>query len=400
MTVVMPGESGGTIGRPDDAKELLDRARELVPLLRANAPQTERDMRPVADNLEALRKAGLFRLTTPVRYGGHDLSLPDLLKIIFEVGRGCASTGWIVANDAASTSFTLTFPEAALDDMYAGNPDVLVLSTSNLSGAKAVRVDGGHTISGRFPWSSGSEFSDWVFMGPVFVFDGEQPGALMFGLVPIDQVTVEKTWSCAGMSGTGTHTIVATDLFIPDYRTLVYDLSGENQPGEDDRGTDVIKGSLQSLAALVGAAQGALDTTREILAKGRPITFTTYTSSADSPAVQLRFAEAAHLIDTAVLHMLHAGEALDGIDPAAPVPWVERSRVRAHMASALGRAREGVDKLLDVAGASGFALSNPLQRYWRDLNVGSRHNSLNAPIIFEDYSRALLDIRPSVTWIH
>jgi alkylation response protein AidB-like acyl-CoA dehydrogenase len=395
------GQSADLRHRSGDANELLDRARELVPALRANAERTERDLRPAPENLQALRAAGMFRLTTPPQYGGYELGLPALLKIIFEVGRGCASTGWIVANDAASTTFTRPFSDAARKDVFGDNPDALVLSTSNLTGSKAERVDGGYTISGRFPWSSGCEFSDWVFMGPVLVFEGsEQPTALVFGLLPVNDVSVELTWNCAGMAGTGTHTIVAADLFVPEYRTVVYDLSPQHQPGEDERNTDVIRGSLQSLAALVGAAQGALDTAREMLAKKQPITFTTYTSSSDSPAVRLRFAEATHLVDTAVLHMMHAGETLDAIGHGEPVPWVERTRIRAHLASSLARAREGVDTLLDVAGASGFALSNPLQRYWRDLNVGSRHNSLNAPIIFEDYSLALLDIRPSVTWVH
>ena len=390
--------SSAATDQPADADELLDRIRALVPLFRANATKTEQEQRVAQENLDALRAAGMFRLTVPPQYGGYKISLPHLLKIIFEAGRGCASTGWILANDAASTTFTLGLDEDALEDMYGNNPDTLVYSTANIPGSHAFKVDGGYSVSGRFPWSSGCEFSDWVYIALAPVIEGDaEPTKLLIGVAPNDQVTVEQTWNCAGMHGTGTHTVTVNELFVPEYRTVLIDVSPENRLDEDERNTAVMRGSLQSLAALVGAAQGALDTVTEALAKKRPISLTTYAAASDSPTVQLWFAEAVHLIDTAVLHMLHAGEEIDKFALEEPVPWVERARIRTHMASSLARARDGVDKLLDVAGASSFAMANPLQRYWRDLNVGSRHNAFNAPIIFEEFSRALLNIRPSVT---
>jgi 3-hydroxy-9,10-secoandrosta-1,3,5(10)-triene-9,17-dione monooxygenase len=387
--------------RPAGAQELLARVRELVPLLRANAERTERERRIAADSVAALRAAGLFRLTTPPEFGGYELSLPALLEIITEVGRGCASTGWIVANDAASTTFAYELPEAALKDIFGENPDALVLSSAGLASAQATRVDGGYVISGRFPWSSGCEISDWAYLSIVPVANGtEPPTGLISAMVPLSAVSIEDTWHCAGMAGTGTHTMIATDVFVPEHRTIFFDISPEAARDEDERTAEVIRGSLQSLAALVGAALGALDLVRAALDKKKPVSYTTYAAAVDSPAVRHWFAEATHLIDTAVLHMTHAGEKLDAVPHNQPVPWVERARIRAHLASCLARTREGLDKLLDVAGAGGFALANPVQRHWRDVNVGSRHNALNAPTIFEDYSRALLDVRPTVTLLY
>jgi len=45
-----------------------------------------------------------------------------------------------------------------------------------------------------------------------------------------------------------------------------------------------------------------------------------------------------------------------------------------------------VEKLLDVHGAS-FALTSPLQRFRRDLSVGTRHPQFNPFITTEDYGR-------------
>jgi alkylation response protein AidB-like acyl-CoA dehydrogenase len=55
-----------------------------------------------------------------------------------------------------------------------------------------------------------------------------------------------------------------------------------------------------------------------------------------------------------------------------------------------------VGKLLDLHGASGFARTNSLQRFWRDLAVGSRHPQLVPYFTVEDYGRVLLDAEPPV----
>jgi hypothetical protein len=45
--------------------------------------------------------------------------------------------------------------------------------------------------------------------------------------------------------------------------------------------------------------------------------------------------------------------------------------------------------MLDLHGASGFNTANALQRYWRDVAVGSRHPLLNPYLVVEDYGAAL-----------
>lgn len=45
--------------------------------------------------------------------------------------------------------------------------------------------------------------------------------------------------------------------------------------------------------------------------------------------------------------------------------------------------------MLDLHGSSGFHMSNPLQRFWRDVAVGSRHPHLN-PYLAVERSGSLL----------
>lgn len=400
MTAVAGERADEATGPTVDVAELVARTREIAPLIREHAAKTEQDRRLAEEVVVAMREAGLFRLSTPTRFGGYDLQMSDLLSIIVEVGKACGSAGWNLSIDTATTRFALDgMPETALSDMFEGNPDAYVISTAHLSTSKAWRADGGYRVTGTFPWSSGCEIADWAYIPAVPMYDGEEPTTDFVGVVvPMSDLKIERTWHSAGLAGSGTHTVVAEDVFVPERRAASF--SFPDLVGEDERDSMLLQGSLQSLAAIVGAAQGALEVAREALNKKRPIAYVNYEAAVDAPSVKMWFAEAAHLIETAHLHLREVGRTLDGVPETQPMPWEKRARLRMHQRSAQEKSRAGVEKLLDAVGGTAFALSNPLQRLWRDISVMSRHTALNAPIILEDYSRAVLDVRPSVTLLY
>jgi len=69
----------------------------------------------------------------------------------------------------------------------------------------------------------------------------------------------------------------------------------------------------------------------------------------------------------------------------------EKDGPRLHMdlADAARDCRSAVERMLDLHGAGGFAAANGLQRYWRDVAVGSRHPHLNPYLAVERYGTAL-----------
>src|SRR3546814_16536442 len=82
--------------------------------------------------------------------------------------------------------------------------------------------------------------------------------------------------------------------------------------------------------------------------------------------------------------------------------------IQADCGYAMCRLRGAGNRLMDGAGPGAFALSNPLQRSWRDLCVGTRHNALSSHLSLELYGRAIAghpsniqllpDIGPSPAW--
>jgi hypothetical protein len=64
--------------------------------------------------------------------------------------------------------------------------------------------------------------------------------------------------------------------------------------------------------------------------------------------------------------------------------------------TAVTHCRDAVHRLLNIGGSSSFAVANPVQRIWRDLETASRHQILSPDLSGEIYGRALLDIQEQV----
>ena len=386
----------------DVGPDLVARARGLVPLLSANAARADRERRIPEENLVAVRDAGLFRMMAPRRWGGHEAGIETKIRVVSELARGCASTGWVVALITGGAWFVGMMNEQAQGDLWGNDPAATVAVAVPPHG-NAELVDDGYRVSGRWPYCSGVEHADWVILGtPVVGADGE-PSPIV-SLVPRDQVEIEDTWHVTGMRGTGSNTVVTSGVTVPFHRTI---LLGTVQRGQRDTpfATEApyhipfVLGALSDLAGpQLGLAQAALELVIDG-ASQRGVSATTYARQADAPTVQLAVARAASSIDTARALVFTAAEEMDHAGRTLDTPsLLDRARMRVKLTRGIVEAREAIRELMSVAGSSAFAESNPLQRIWRDSEMASRHAVSNPAISTEVYGRLLLGIdEPVIT---
>src|ERR1700735_2261903 len=66
-----PGRSSPVPGTPP-LRQLVSAASDLVPVLRERAQAAERNCRVSVETMEDFRRAGIFRLMQPARYGGYE----------------------------------------------------------------------------------------------------------------------------------------------------------------------------------------------------------------------------------------------------------------------------------------------------------------------------------------
>ena len=381
---------------------LLEQAAAIRPVLERNAETTDAGRRLADENVLALRESGLCRLMVPRRFGGHETSIHNYVAVMAEIGRGCGSTAWVASLLNVCAWLTGLFPERAQRDVWGVDADAWVAGSLAPNGV-ATPVEGGWRVTGRWPWASGCLHARWMACG-IHMKDA-QGGMANFGLslLPAADVTIEDTWFMAGMKGTGSNTIVADGVFVPEHRFLPYPQAFAGSYRTEHSDETLYRSALVPVTILIlagsqlGVARAALDLA---IAKAgtRGITHTTIARQADAAGFQMLVAEAAMKIDTAHLHAFRAADDLDTAAAAGRHPSLpERARVRMDTALAAKYCREAVELLVQAHGTSSLADVNRMQRLWRDVHVASHHAITEWQVNLEVYGKALLGVEPNIT---
>jgi alkylation response protein AidB-like acyl-CoA dehydrogenase len=337
-------------------------------VLLAHADKADQNDRAAAESLDAVRQAGVFALRTPLAFGGAWASTETTARCLTELGRACPSTAWIAGTCATGKNFVNScFPESSSHEFFA-DPNALACG-SGVPRGQGERLAEGVRVRGRWPNISGCEDATWAGLGLMV------EGAFSMAVIPVADLTIERTWQMAGMRGTGSHTLVA-DLVIPNEQVAAFVPPSHH---------DLLLYDVTVLGPVVGAARGALDVVNAMSASDRKPFMSAYSRMGESPGARHWLAEATHLVNRAERTMFAGAREADSAD----LDEADGARLHLDMADAGRDCRNAVERMLDLHGPSGFNTANPLQRYWRDVSVGSRHPHLNTYLKWEDFGSAL-----------
>lgn len=374
-----------------NAEDLMKAAKELQPVLAKNVTYVEEERRLPDETVEELHKSGLFRAIMPQRWGGSALTLFEELQIAAEMGKTCPSTAWAYTLLADVTAFPVQFlGDEGEKEVYTDDRTLVCGVISN--GGTATPVDGGYRVSGSWGFASGCLHADWM-SGLVTAYDVNGAGAPAMAFFPLSEAAIKDTWFVTGMKGTGSNTVVADDIFIPASRMGMladrFALEGQVRPGAApcERWALMPYVSIGLLGATLGAVQGALDYVAEKM-HTRGVTYFDFERQVDSGVLLHNIALAEMHLASAWLHVRDACWYLDEFTKSEPLDYVTRARLRAQGGFACEELRTAMGLLVTIGGASSFADNNPLQRFWRDVNVGTRHSFDNTPGCLEAYGRA------------
>ena len=385
------------------AAELVARARALHPLLAANASQGEADRRVVEESIQAMVDAGLFKISVPRRYGGYETSVRTMLEVSAAVGEADGGTAWVLTLVNVCNWLVGLFPQQAQDDVFGTDPGTLVSGVLAPT-STAVKVDGGWRITGKWYYNSGSWHATWAGLGiPITDAEGEVVNQGL-ALIPRADLSLEDTWFVAGMKSSGSNCLVADDVFVPEHRVVLVPPAILGQyPSENLASEPLYRSALVPVLALVlvgpqlGMGQAALDYVISKAAK-KPVSYTFFTTQAESAGFQLQVAEAARLIDTARLHAFRAADDIDRAAAGGEYPdLLTRARVRSDTGYSAECITRAIDILLYAHGAGSFADVSPLQRIWRDSATAARHAVVSPQVSYEVYGKALLGVEDNIT---
>lgn len=377
-------------------------ARKIVEALRETEAESEAARTLSARAVELLHQAGLTRIVSPAAYGGYEMPVRALVEAERVVAQGSTAASWVLMVCAAHTFIAGRLPRRGQDEIFGGDPGMLIPGVPSLRGT-CERCPGGYILTGRWPYASGADHGDWILVGCRGIANeaGEACPSLIV-VMPKAHAVIDDTWHTLGMRGTGSKDLVLDRVFIPEhYAVSLIEAQMGTVPGvEVPLYRLPIRPTLATmlLGTIVGMAERGLqlfiDKTR-----GRRDVYTG-TMKVDSPGLQRRVAEASVEINCAwALTRQNCDLLEEAMRHDPPMPTATRAQMRWNAAYATELCRRASNRLFEGAGAGAAHDSHALQIFFRDMNTATHHAMLDFDTNVEIQGKILLGVELNDAWV-
>ena len=380
------------------ATDMLAVARELGPTIRSFADEAERMRQCPPALVGILQESRLLDMMIPRAYGGLEDTIPTMVRVLEELAIHDASVGWIVGIANGTGVISASMPEATARALFTRGA---VAGGAQAPYGRAIEVDGGYRVSGRWPFASGCTHCT-MLVGGSLVMDGAAPRVTngmpeyRMAVFPIDDVEIIDTWHVAGLRGTGSRDMAVHDVFVPHDRML--------SPGRDALVVDSptyrypVLGYLALTIAPIplGIARRAIDELVALAEGKTPMGIGSKLRERSLTQHEIARAEAILRSARAWLYEV-MDEIWEKVLRDAEVTAKDRALVRMACAHAALESLRATEIAYTLGGGSAIYESNALQRCMRDAHAATQHVML-APTNYEPAGKAMLglDLPPMV----
>ncbi|MFC5946852.1 acyl-CoA dehydrogenase family protein [Pseudonocardia lutea] len=398
--LIAPAGQPATTPSPD---ELLKRAVAFRDRLRAGQAAAEEEGAYPAELHEEFLAAGFFHILHPRRYGGLEHDLETFFRVVIEISRGDPAVGWALCLSAGHAFHLASyFGEQAQEELLGGGTAFVAPSRTPPTG-KAVPVDGGYRVTGRWDYCSGSRYATHA-MVVAMVPGADGPPAQHMVVVPRSGFTILDDWgggATLGMQGTSSNTITVEDVFVPAHHAVPYDFRDRDPGAEGTPGYRLHRNPLylgrtltffngELVATQVGNAFAALDEYEELMSKAA--SFPPRRPRVETPEYQQWFGEITALADASEIGLLGAARRYAELgrrwERTGEVFTVEEdARIRGVILQAAKQATQAVDIAFSTAGSSAAKRGSRMQKYFRDAAMFRTHIAAQYDVVSAAYGR-------------
>jgi alkylation response protein AidB-like acyl-CoA dehydrogenase len=372
---------------------LVDLAEAMRPVIEAGRDEAERLRRMPAPLADELRRAGAFRLTTPIELGGHECRLSEQLAVLESLARVDGPVAWNVWNGNLGFVAAMLGADAAAT-IWDGGRDPIIANAAQPTGT-ATGDGGALVLSGRWKMLSAVDNADWVALF-AFVMDGPAPAMTAHGpdlrvfLLPASDVQILDTWHTSGMRATGSNTVVVDRAPVPATLTV-----SPFAPFRIDRPAYRVpaftQASIGAAPIVLGMAQSLIDAV--VSAAATKLTDNGETLAARS-STHAQLGEAQTALDAARALLIAVSAQIDAMaDDRMEIDVAVRARLRAAMSHAAAVCRDVVATCRRLAGTAAVYAGEPVERICRDSDVALQHYLLS-PTHLDPRGRLLLGLDP------
>ena len=367
---------------PDDvdAEPIVQAAAALQPIIRGYRDEIDREQRLPTALVEEFHAAGFYRLVRPRELGGLQTDPLTYLRVVELLAEASGSIGWNLCNNNIAQLVSLGLPDEGIREIFGHGGNVAIAGTAVQGGGRAVPVDGGYRVTGRWPFGTGCQESGWM-LGSFQIMDGDRPRPSPDGnsvywrgvFHRSEAQIVEGSWDVAGLRATGSFDWTVADVFLPERRTMVHagvplDNQWSHWPGISFALPAQAWVGPHHSAVITGIARAGIDALIVLASEKTPRGRTG--RLCENPQVQ----DAVGRADT----ILNAGRAYrsatitevwNTIAAGEETTLEQRARCRLAGAYAADSAREAMDLVFRQGGSTSYRRESRLAECWRDLHV-------------------------------
>ncbi|MDT4810958.1 p-hydroxyphenylacetate 3-hydroxylase, oxygenase component [compost metagenome] len=381
---------------------LLDDLRAILPAIAANASKAEQLRQVPEENIAMLKGIGLHRALQPKKYGGMEISLPELANCVVALAGACASTAWAFSLLCTHSHQLAMFSSRLQDEVWGENPDSTA-SSSIAPFGRVEEVEGGVIFNGEMGWSSGSDHAEWAIVG-CRRKNAEGEMIYCFAVLPRSDYEIRDDWYAAGMKGSGTKTLIIKDAFVPNYRiqTAKDMMEGRSAgfglyPDSKIFYTPYRPYFASGFSAIsLGIAERMLEAYKE-KTKNRVRAYTGANVGTATPAL-MRLAESTHQVAAARAFLEKTWQEHAEHGERHQYPSRETLAFwRTNQAYAVKMCIQSVDRLFEAAGGTSWFESSEMQRLFRDSHMTGAHAYTDYDVCAQILGRELMGLDPDPT---
>ena len=377
---------------------MLAAARDMGGSIRARSAEIEALGTLPLDLVDAIRPTGAFRQHVPDDLGGPGVTAAESLEVFEEFAYHDGSVGWCVAIASTTSLLASYLPDPHAGALF-GDPGAIGGGFVMPRG-RAVPVEGGLRVSGRWQWGSGTKHCTTIGGGCLVVGPDGRPEprgdglAAPFVFMDPDDITFIDTWDVAGLAGTGSVDFEAREAFVPEGRWAQI----ADGPVRDNAWSRFSFYGLLACgvaAAAVGIARRAVDELVELAGAKKP--------QGSSRTLAERAATQSEAASTEARLRSAWSLTLDAVDDcwqsalAGEPSTVDQKRlVRLAATHATQTAADAAASIFRVAGGAAVYRTSPIQRCFRDTAVAAQH-AMVAPRTLETAGRLRMGLPTDTT---
>lgn len=378
---------GATTGAPVDVAAPF---RELFAEAARDSVRREREGGLPRQVLRSLAGAGFGALRLPRERGGAEATLPELASAVIELSAADPDAAHALRGHFGFTELVLGWPdsprrEAWLDRIAAG--DLVGNATSELTGSTLADISttvtergGAWRLDGRKFYSTGTLYSDWVYLAAAREAADGAPERVTFAIrTDAPGVELVDDWDGFGQRGTASGTTVFDDVEVDPDEFVAY--------GEGPRSHIQAFYQLYLVAVMAGIGRAVTrDAADFVRDRTRSYVHANAARPAEDPQVLEvvgRLSTAAFAVESATLAAaarLEAGVVARTAD-GVPEDLLNAAEIAVYQAQVLATEQvpEAATRLFEIGGASATSRERGLDRHWRNARVVASHN----PAIFK-----------------